>query len=522
MAGLARYEGRSGTPTRSRFRVWFVVATMAYRQTQTRQHHLDYFRLHLQKNHLPQSNMGIPGLLPEILGSAGRPIDLRVFAPGVAHSSSSDEQLVPLRIGVDVSTWIHSASYGHNDRLNDERHLSNYGRAELLHDNKNQTDDSNERSATISAEMQQEYVLTCISHIIGRLQTLQHTSRAEMLVVLDGNMAPVKAAQVEARSRKRKQAEMERDQAVDQTGDEEALERRFRMSKRAGAGKYFTLILAGVIDQLRINQIPFLVAPYEADAQLAFLSLNRYIDLIVTEDSDLLAYGAGPILYKVIENISRGDPVGIIIRKEDLSAHNDSSNSSLHLTDFTPLMMVVMFVVVGSDYNIETKLKGIGIKAACNIVRDAFFGAPKGKETPNILEQIFIKAFSACWDRATLTEDYKDSYRKALIEALLMFRHPVVFDPIRAECVTMGCSDGDFELMSYAPYAELYADWDRREKIVGACMEKKVAICVAEGWISPRTLRPYVGTEAKLPDYVSEVLEGLDDDDESIHSTISV
>ena len=38
--------------------------------------------------------------------------------------------------------------------------------------------------------------------------------------------------------------------------------------------------------------IPYIVAPYEADAQMAFLILNGYADFVITEDSDLLVYGS--------------------------------------------------------------------------------------------------------------------------------------------------------------------------------------------------------------------------------------
>ena len=34
-----------------------------------------------------------------------------------------------------------------------------------------------------------------------------------------------------------------------------------------------------------------IVAPYEADAQLAYLSKEGVVDLIITEDSDLLVFG---------------------------------------------------------------------------------------------------------------------------------------------------------------------------------------------------------------------------------------
>jgi exonuclease 1 len=41
------------------------------------------------------------------------------------------------------------------------------------------------------------------------------------------------------------------------------------------------------------------VAPYEADAQLAYLFIEGKIDVVITEDSDLLAYGVTKVLFKM-------------------------------------------------------------------------------------------------------------------------------------------------------------------------------------------------------------------------------
>jgi exonuclease-1 len=54
-----------------------------------------------------------------------------------------------------------------------------------------------------------------------------------------------------------------------------------------------------LIEELRIRGIKFIVAPYEADAQLAYLSRNGIVDVLITEDSDLLVFGAKRILYKL-------------------------------------------------------------------------------------------------------------------------------------------------------------------------------------------------------------------------------
>jgi exonuclease-1 len=42
---------------------------------------------------------------------------------------------------------------------------------------------------------------------------------------------------------------------------------------------------------LKERGVQFVVAPYEADAQMAYLAIRGDVWAVVTEDSDLLAYG---------------------------------------------------------------------------------------------------------------------------------------------------------------------------------------------------------------------------------------
>lgn len=46
-----------------------------------------------------------------------------------------------------------------------------------------------------------------------------------------------------------------------------------------------------VIEHLKSDNIQFLVAPYEADAQLAWLARENLIDIVISDDSDCLVYG---------------------------------------------------------------------------------------------------------------------------------------------------------------------------------------------------------------------------------------
>lgn len=54
-----------------------------------------------------------------------------------------------------------------------------------------------------------------------------------------------------------------------------------------------------LIKALIAEGVSYVVAPYEADAQLAYLERKGYVDGIITEDSDLLVFGCKKVLFKM-------------------------------------------------------------------------------------------------------------------------------------------------------------------------------------------------------------------------------
>ena len=46
-----------------------------------------------------------------------------------------------------------------------------------------------------------------------------------------------------------------------------------------------------------------MIAPYEADSQLAFLNKNGYINLVISNDTDLILYGSKSILFSMDKNL---------------------------------------------------------------------------------------------------------------------------------------------------------------------------------------------------------------------------
>lgn len=302
-----------------------------------------------------EEEMGLSGGLQKILPASAtfRKVDLRSFQKGI-HRSTTMKELQPLRIGVDICVWMVAADKAFGSQLGDERHLTNRGRAELIH---NQADgvEITETERREQLEKDLNYVNNCTEYVIKRLKALQKETNVEILVVFDGATPPIKATEVGDRRDKRAELEQQRDEPVDMTGSREAEERRIQAFRRAGASRHYAGVYTAVMEALRKEKIAFLVAPYESDGQLAFLSMEHYIDLIVTEDSDLLCYDVGPVLLKLRDSpMLEGIFEGILVCKEDLAANQDNVN----LLDFSSAMLSVLFVATGSDYS--PKLDGIG------------------------------------------------------------------------------------------------------------------------------------------------------------------
>lgn len=75
----------------------------------------------------------------------------------------------------------------------------------------------------------------------------------------------------------------------------------------------------------------YVVAPYEADAQLAYLTKNGLADGVITEDSDCLPFGCGTVLFKLDK-----DGVGLA---QEIKESNLKKNKGLLFHMFTHEMV---------------------------------------------------------------------------------------------------------------------------------------------------------------------------------------
>lgn len=479
-----------------------------------------------------------------------------------------------IRIAVDVNGWIARAAHGHGAHLMDERLLSYHGRAELSrlrevqranqmqqqqqqqqqissgeeHQNgeANNGESTNDTNNNEEEQKQLEYISKCIFFVLQRIEYLRDQCNALVLPVLDGATPPVKRRVVKMRSDKRKRAVEERDgeggvgigdatatttmtneqQLEEGDADEQLQEattteanalRKIALSQRAGLGSDYNtrrLLLSSLLTEFRTRQWPFIVAPYEADGQLAYLANGGLVDLVVTEDSDLIALGVPRLVYRLggwnggnsANRSSSSGLKGTILQRRDLG-----SSHGIDLMDFSDGMLATMFVATGCDYC--DSLKGVGINTARGIVKRAFHGGESLENRSPVLDEPVLKLvlhdlYRACHKDARVEllplsdpekEEARLVYERAFLAALAMFRHPLVYDPISGEnIISNDVSEGRSSnvsasfmrdeqlLMEYAPYRELVTNREALYQVVGTPFSPSTAKRIAEGLVDPR------------------------------------
>lgn len=168
-----------------------------------------------------------------------------------------------------------------------------------------------------------------------------------------------------------------------------------------------------LIQTCRAMNVDCVVAPYEADAQLAYLNKVGLADYVITEDSDLTLFGCRKILFKL-------DLAGncVLVDAEKLHLAMDC-----RVEKFTMDKFRLMCILSGCDY--IDSLPGIGLAKACKFVM-------KTEETDIMRALDKIPAYLNM-RQLTVTEEYKIN----VLKARATFLHMVVFDPRRRKQVRL-------------------------------------------------------------------------------------
>jgi exonuclease-1 len=207
------------------------------------------------------------------------------------------------------------------------------------------------------------------------------------------------------------------------------------------------LMAREMIEELKAAGIPYVVAPYEADSQLAYLEQQGLIHGVLSEDSDLLVFGVRCLLTKL-------DQYGecVMIRRDDFTACREVSLVGWKLNDFR-----LMAMLSGCDY--LPGIEKMGLKTAYRLVR-------KHKTVDRIIRAVQFDG------KMKVPADYLESFAKA--EQTFLYQW--VFCP-EAKClVNLTKAPVELDLASM-PY-------------IGKIVDPGVAAGVAAGDLDPNTKLP--------------------------------
>lgn len=194
-----------------------------------------------------------------------------------------------------------------------------------------------------------------------------------------------------------------------------------------------------------------MVAPYEADSQLAYICQRSIASAVITEDSDLLVFKCSEVLYKldIDATFSR-------IRYKDIF-------KICGMEGVTPDRFVEMCILSGCDYLASPKR--IGIKKAYSYLKN------------NSASQLF-----RLWDRApndSKVPERPHDYERQFDIAKLVFRHQRVYDDEKQMLVNLTPIESNIVLDD-----ELY-------EAIGPYIDPETAKGIARGFLHPVTHEPY-------------------------------
>jgi exonuclease-1 len=184
-----------------------------------------------------------------------------------------------------------------------------------------------------------------------RIKMLRHYG-VEPYVVFDGDYLPSKIHTEDSRGSKREE-NLSAGMRFHAQGQNAKATEHFQRCIDITPEMAYRFILA-----LRRENISYVVAPYEADAQLAYLEKKGFIQAIVTEDSDLLVFGCKTLLLKMTQF---GDCVEI--KRERFA--NVSGSITLH--GWTDEDFRYMAILSGCDY--LASVNGVGLITAYRLLR---------------------------------------------------------------------------------------------------------------------------------------------------------
>ncbi|KZV21597.1 exonuclease 1-like [Dorcoceras hygrometricum] len=297
--------------------------------------------------------MGIQGLLP-LLKSIMMPIHVK--------------ELEGCFVAVDTYSWLHKGALSCSTDLCKEHDV-----------------------ASISA-------FRHIDYCMHRVNMLRHYG-VKPILVFDGGHLPMKSEQEIKRARSRKE-NLARAMEHESNGNLSAAYECYQKAVDISPS-----VAHDLIQVLKQNNVSYVVAPYEADAQMTFLALSKQVEAVITEDSDLIAFGCPRIIYKM-DKFGHGVEFKNTLLKQ---------NKDLDFRGFTQMMLLEMCILSGCDY--LQSLPGMGLKKSHTLMK-------KFKCHEKVIKHLK-------YNGVEVTPLYEEAFKRAI----MTFKHQRVFDLVTENIV---------------------------------------------------------------------------------------
>lgn len=182
--------------------------------------------------------------------------------------------------------------------------------------------------------------------------------------------------------------------------------------------------------ELRRSGVPFVVAPYEADAQMAYLDRTGQVAAVISEDSDLVLFGCQRILYKL-------DHSGYT---EEVCLGRLGNLTEMDLVGWSLGSFRQVCILSGCDY--LPSVAGMGLKTAWRLFQR------HGRQVDLVLRALRLEYGHR--QVQPIPSDYEERFR----QAELTFLHQVVYDGATESLVHLNPIEEVFRLASGI------SDWD--------------------------------------------------------------
>ncbi|KAF7457797.1 PIN domain-like protein [Cryptosporidium felis] len=320
------------------------------------------------------------------------------------------------------------------------------------------------------------------------------------ICIFDGASLPMKKVTEEERSKKRDSA---RKEIVRLRREKKSVNSYMMRTLCQKALDITPTIAHQVLEVLRDEyNVECIVAPYEADAQLSYLSRKKYVDAVLTEDSDMLVFGSLCTIYKY------DDKTGFcrVIYWKDLYKCGIIPQGM-----FTYGTFVLGCTLTGCDY--VKSPQGVGIKTAMKLVHECNAN----------LDKIILQL-------QELGKKIPENYSMDVQRAVITFYHQTVYDPIEKKMVPLSCSElpesgieNSVSLTGMPIFVEFNQlmkqgntlRCNRLNEFVGPIIQGKIVGEICLGFVHPETRQIYGGSED-----ISEILQKHEKNDETGDRTL--